>query len=235
LFKGTKTKIVKGLNSMITRILVSAILLVIWSGCNKTISKEDQLAINEEIQSRKIRRITDAQLYEAALNLGNQISETSQKTLGAELMEQVSQNGPESALKYCNLKAYPIVDSLSQQFKAKIRRASLNARNPEDEPSDLERQLLEAYEYNLENALEVSPGVQKLDDGSFLYTKPILAGNGMCLKCHGKIGEEVSEDVAAAIAQKYPNDNATGHEINDLRGMWSIKLDRKEIIKSIEF
>ena len=115
------------------------------------------------------------------------------------------------------------------------RRASLKARNPQDVPTELEGQLLEAYEYNLEKSLEVKPGVQKLEDGNFLYTRPIIAGNGMCLQCHGKIGEDISEGVAAAIAEKYPDDNATGHEINDLRGMWSIKLDRREIIKSIEF
>jgi hypothetical protein len=220
---------------MIKRLFLSIIAVIAIAGCNKTISKEEQQAINEEIASRKIRRITDAQIYDAALKLGDSISAISQKALGSKLMYQVTNYGPEAALDYCNVNAYPIIDSLSTAHNAVIRRTSLRLRNPEDAPDELERQLLDAYAYNIENSLELKPGLQKISDQEFLYTRPIIANNGICLKCHGEPGVDVPEDLIAVIKEKYPKDNAMGHEINDLRGMWSIKLDRKDIVKNIRF
>ena len=220
---------------MVTRIIVSVLLVVAAFGCNRTISKEDQQAINEELRSREIRRITDAQIYDAAMKLGEMIADSSQRTLGKQLMHQVNENGTIAALEYCNLNAYPIIDSLSEFFNADIKRTSLRSRNPMDNPDELEGQLLDAYQYNVENSLELSPGIQKLDDGKYLYTKPIIANSGLCLQCHGEIGTDITDEVAAVIQERYPEDNATGHQINDLRGMWSIKLDQKAIIETIDF
>jgi hypothetical protein len=218
---------------MFTRLIISIILLSFFAACNKTISKEEQKAINEELASRKIRRITDAQIYDAAMKMGDSIASTSQKKLGMTLMHEVKNNGLAKALEYCNINAYPLVDSLSEYFDADIKRASLRSRNPNDQPNEMEKQLLDAYQYNLEQGLELTAGVQKIDESSYLYTKPILLNNGLCLQCHGNVGVDVSEEFADQIKELYPNDNALGHEINDLRGMWSIILKKKTLVLSI--
>jgi hypothetical protein len=145
----------------------------------------------------------------------------------------VQVEGVVGALEYCNVNAFPLIDSLSTYFSAKIKRVSNRSRNEKDNPNDMEKQLLDAYQYNLENSLELSPGVQKIDDNNYLYTKPIILNSGLCLQCHGQVGTDLDESFAEQIRELYPDDNALGHKINDLRGMWSITLDKKALVLTI--
>jgi hypothetical protein len=46
---------------------------------------------------------------------------------------------------------------------------------------------------------------------------------GFCLQCHGP-GENISAEVAAILAERYPDDGATGHEKGDLRGLVSVTI-----------
>jgi cytochrome c len=68
--------------------------------------------------------------------------------------------------------------------------------------------------------------VYELDSAHLLYTKPIVINNALCLNCHGEVGAAVTEETYALIREKYPNDNATGHQMGDLRGMWSITFSK---------
>jgi len=64
-----------------------------------------------------------------------------------------------------------------------------------------------------------------------LFVKPILAASPMCLECHGK---NVDSSVKEQIDKLYPGDKALNHQLNDLRGMWSIKIPVKEIVNGLE-
>jgi len=48
-----------------------------------------------------------------------------------------------------------------------------------------------------------------------------------CLVCHGTIGKEMAAKTNATIKSFYPNDLAIGFQEGDLRGIWSIVLERK--------
>jgi hypothetical protein len=43
--------------------------------------------------------------------------------------------------------------------------------------------------------------------------------DALCLTCHGKT---LAPDLAAAIARNYPGDQATGFELGQLRGAFSV-------------
>ena len=116
----------------------------------------------------------------------------------------------------------------------KIRRVSNRYRNPSDQPQDSEIQILEAYEYNAENGIESEPNIQKLENGEvLLYTKPIIISSSLCLNCHGKPGLEIDKATLKAIDSKYPNDRAKDHNMKDLRGMWSVMIPKKEVVKKM--
>lgn len=212
--------------------LMIAISVLLMASCKK-LSKEEQQAIARELKEREIKQIQESEIYDGAMTLGSEIATQSQKTLGAHLMKTLKEGGVEEALKYCNINAYNLVDSLSDRYSAEIKRVSHKLRNPKDAPDSLENQILDAYLYNVEEGLELSSNVQRIDDTTYLYTKPIIAANPMCLNCHGKVGDELSQENYDLIKKLYPQDNATGHKLNDLRGMWSIRLSKKEIIKNL--
>jgi hypothetical protein len=60
-----------------------------------------------------------------------------------------------------------------------------------------------------------------------------MIDNALCLNCHGKVGENVTQDTYQLIKDLYPGDSATGFEKGDLRGMWSIKMAKKQIVKQL--
>jgi hypothetical protein len=60
-----------------------------------------------------------------------------------------------------------------------------------------------------------------------------VINNAQCLNCHGTPGKEVLPENHELIKGLYPQDRATGYSMDDLRGMWSIRLSKKEIIKSL--
>lgn len=57
------------------------------------------------------------------------------------------------------------------------------------------------------------------------YYKAISIGMPTCLKCHGDKSVEIDPLALKLIAQKYPEDKATGYKIGELRGMWKIKMN----------
>ena len=105
--------------------------------------------------------------------------------------------------------------------------------NTKDKPDSLELSLLEAYQYNIEKGLSIESNIKDPHDGKYLlYTKPIMIDNPLCLQCHGEIGKELSEETHQLIKELYPQDMATNYKMSELRGMWSIKLSKRNLILS---
>jgi hypothetical protein len=55
----------------------------------------------------------------------------------------------------------------------------------------------------------------------------------MCLSCHGSVGKDIAPETTAKLTQLYPQDLATGYALGDLRGMWSLRLPKKEVVKRL--
>lgn len=201
--------------------------------CKEQMSQSDREAGREGTQSQEIRRISEAEIITAALERGRNISEATQKILGSTLKSHVESDGIESALKFCNLNAYPLVDSMSQLYFADIRRVSLKTRNPENQPDSVEAVLLDAYQYTIEQGDQATENIQEVEGKYLLYTKPIMIGDPICLQCHGKSGLELTKETIGLLKTLYPDDQATGYDIAEMRGMWSIRINKKSLVNSL--
>jgi len=210
-----------------------ALILFLFSFCNQQLNEKERKAINEEMKSRDIKQVKDADIIAAAFEQGRIIADTSQKLLFAQLLSAIQTEGVSHAIEFCKVSAYPLVDSLSKYYNAMVKRVSVQFRNTEDSPNQMEKEILEAYQFNMENNLELMDNVQMLQNDYLLYSKPIVINNGLCLNCHGIIGEQLLEENYNLLKSLYPSDKATGYQIGDLRGMWSIKLSKKELVKSL--
>jgi len=208
------------------------IVVLFFTACNPP-TTERSSALEEEIESRELKKISDGEIMTAAAKWGESLAQQTQQLLGTNLKMALQESGPKGAIKFCNIQAYPLVDSIQQNQEIHIRRTSLKIRNQENKPTALEKRILEAYNYNQENDQPLTGNVQQLEGNYLLYTKPIVINNPACLNCHGKVGENVSAETFALINELYPGDSATGFELGDLRGMWSIKMANKEIIKQL--
>jgi len=213
-----------------TNILFALLLSSLFScTTDKRLNNE---AVQEEIKSREAIKITEAEILSKVQVIGNEIAVTAKKTLGKNLKNALQQGGVENAISFCNLNAMPLVDSLSKKIDAKIRRVTYKARNPNNIPTDVEKSLLEAYQFQWNDSIPLKENVQPLEGDIYLFTKPILVDNALCLTCHGALENGLSQETKDFIKLKYPMDKATDYKLGDLRGMWSISIPKKKIIQS---
>jgi hypothetical protein len=155
------------------------------------------------------------------LQKGQMLAQQSFAALSGRLMAAIEQGGVPHAVKYCNVAALPLIDSLSNAHQANIRRTSLKVRNRQDVAQGWEKEVLEAYQILLAEGKKPTPMVKKLDQKQVAFAMPIFMAQP-CLKCHGKLGETLNEQHYTTIKQLYPQDQAIDYVDGDWRGMWSI-------------
>lgn len=208
-------------------ILVSLITL----SCSSD-KKIDSKAVREEIKSREIIKITDAELLVKVHEIGKEIALNAKKILGKNLKRSIKNVGVINAIEFCNINAMPLTDSLKSDLGVDIKRVTLKARNPKDIPNELEKELLEAYAYQWNDSMQLQSNVQEIDDNRYLYTLPILIDSPLCLNCHGAKNNGLLKETNDYIKTIYPEDQATDYQLGDLRGMWSITIPKKKVVQT---
>jgi hypothetical protein len=215
-----------------TPFLIAWILFVTIQACD-TKKPLDRQAVLDEMSSREIKRIPETEIFQAAEKMGDSITQQAQATLKKNLMAALEKGGVPHAIQFCNVNATAIMEELQKPKGVTIYRVSDRFRNPDDEPDSLENLIYEAYAYNLNESLPIKPSVIKETEEVLLYTKPIMIAGGLCLNCHGGVGQEISESNYDTILSYYPNDLAINYKLNELRGMWVVRIPRKTIVQSM--
>lgn len=159
-----------------------------------------------------------------AMDTGQKITTDAFRTLSSELKHALQTGGLPKAINYCNLNALGITDSISTKYNASIKRTSLNFRNVRNKPTEVEKEILTAFQTSYDNQKGLTPVVKKSEKEMHYYA-PILVSQA-CLKCHGK---QENIDQYDLIKNKYPNDLATGYIAGDLRGMWHVTFKQNQI------
>ena len=150
---------------------------------------------------------------------------TTKGVLGKNLMNAIKTKGTEGAITFCNTKALPLTDSMSTFHQVSIKRVSDKPRNPDNQASATELAHIQTFKNAVANKEEVKPIFE--EKGKVIRFYAPIKTNEMCLQCHGK-KESLAESVKGKLANLYPNDKATGYDINEIRGIWSIEFPKEE-------
>jgi hypothetical protein len=126
-------------------------------------------------------------------------------------LQQGMAEGVVAAIDICRVQAPAIAEGLVGQGVT-LGRTSHRLRNPANAPEPWQQQWLNYY---LGSEDRVA-GVTDLGDGRTGYVEPIVTAP-LCLACHGS---DLSADVTAALQLHYPDDQATGFQGGDLRGIF---------------
>lgn len=201
--------------------LVVGLSLILLAACSSNQSAvQKQAAVKDQIALAPLTE-EEKQLY---ADKGRGIVQQMMGTLGGNLMKALSQNGVGYAAKFCNLKAYPLVDSLKKVNNADIRRATLKARNSRNLATAQEEEVIMQYAEQLKTSgAQLKPVVKRVSADSVAFFAPIQT-NDLCLRCHGNIGDDVDAKDYELIKSLYPNDKAVGYKAGELRGVWSMKF-----------
>jgi hypothetical protein len=138
--------------------------------------------------------------------------------LGSALMEALTEElevgGPEGAVDICRDMAPMISAHAAEESGVEIGRTSFRLRNPANRPPTWAEPLV-AARVDTVATLE-GPA------GELGVMMPIRLAEP-CLACHGA-RENLNEGVRQALAESYPEDEAVGFEIGDLRGWFWVEV-----------
>ena len=144
--------------------------------------------------------------------------------LGKNLMGTIQKKGTLEALEFCNVKAYPLTDSMAVVHNATIKRVSDKPRNQKNKANTEELQYIETFKTLVAENKEISPIVQEIEEDVHVYY-PIIT-NTMCLQCHGKPETNIKPDVLKSLSLLYPEDKAKGYSENQVRGIWNVSFKK---------
>jgi Protein of unknown function (DUF3365) len=134
---------------------------------------------------------------------------------------------PAAALRVCASVAQNIARRHEREGW-RVRRVSEKVRNPADTPDASELAVLRAWQAE-QRAGRLTPAAehqQIVTEGGrryLSYMKPIFIAGPVCLQCHGA-PDELAPGVAEALKELYPQDQATGYAIGNLRGAVSVRI-----------
>lgn len=145
------------------------------------------------------------------------------KTLKQELLAGMQAGGPVNAVSVCNLTAPGIANTYSAREGREVSRTSLRVRNPGNAPVAWQRAVLESFEQRKQagedvTALEFHEVVTTEGVRELRYMKAIPTAK-LCLACHG---ETVDSNVGKRLEILYPDDQAMGYRVGDIRGAFSV-------------
>lgn len=158
------------------------------------------------------------------LEESRRIAQAFMQRLGGTLKSQLASAGPASAIGVCKLVA-PALAAEYSQGGFLVSRVSLKTRNQTlGSPDAWERNMLEKFDRQQTQGTaptEISEVIEQADGRWFRYLKAIPT-QPMCLQCHGQTDEMVAE-VKTMLAREYPQDQAVGYRVGDIRGAITIK------------
>jgi len=159
--------------------------------------------------------------------LGLQYAVNTQKVLGKNLVQTIKNQGVLAAIKFCNIKAYPLTDSMSVAQNVVIKRISDRNRNKKNNVTFEEKSYIRSFENAVLQNKPIQPIVIKNRREVRFYAPIITVPK--CLQCHGVIGKEVKPEVYKTIKDLYPEDKAIGYQVNEIRGLWYITFSKKQL------
>jgi hypothetical protein len=170
----------------------------------------------------KVDRQSEKKQVEMARAACDEIVKRFSTELKGQLTISLADGGPANAVTVCNVKAPQIAAEFSTLPGLTVRRVSLRTRNPLNKPDRLEDSVLQAFARSPLDEPQIFTLMSRDSSGirMFRYMKEIKAG-AICLNCHGN-RENFSDDLKKVLSEKYPYDEATGYNINESRGAYSV-------------
>ncbi|HSK18289.1 MAG TPA: DUF3365 domain-containing protein [Longimicrobiales bacterium] len=194
---------------------VLAATLVLSAGCDS--SERAETAASEPVNAAEVASV------------GGTAARQLRQTLVQRLTAAIDSGGTASAIDVCALEAGNLTDSISGALGAGIamKRTSTRVRNPRNAPDSLEQAALAYFQSVADSAGDLPASwVQNAGAAGHRYYEPLRVVQ-LCVQCHGPV-DSIAPDVRAVIAERYPEDRATGYTPGDFRGLIRVSVPASE-------
>jgi len=141
-----------------------------------------------------------------------------------ELTKAMKSEGPVHAIAVCNVKAPEIAARVSGSSGWTVARSSHKLRNPGNAPDAYTAAVIDAFlarQASGTGAADLAKA-EIVEEGGAKYFRLVTAipTGQVCLNCHG--GAEVKPDVEAKLVELYPQDQARGFKLGEMRGVFTL-------------
>lgn len=203
-------------------LFISLLILMSCNNSSKGDKTKDSLVKThqEEVKDNSDNK-KDLTPLEQGLNYAMQ----TQKVLAENLMNEINTKGTVHAITFCSAKAYALTDSMAIALNVQIKRASDKPRNPNNKANKQEAAYIAKSKEFLAMGEKIKPEMTETN-GKMVGYYPIMT-NIMCMQCHGNQDTEVLSETLLQIKNIYPNDKGIDYKINELRGIWVVKMNKK--------
>lgn len=145
--------------------------------------------------------------------------------LGKNLLNAISSKGAAYAVGFCSEKALSLTDEMSKQYNVRLKRVSDRPRNQANLANEEELAIIKTFKSHLEQKEKLSPSFRETEDEVVGYFP--IETNQMCIQCHGKKDTDIHSSVYENILKIYPEDKAVGYSENQIRGIWTVSVQKK--------
>ena len=143
-------------------------------------------------------------------------------TMMAEL-KLVLEMAPAEAVALCRHLAPEIKEQIAEETGWQVRRVALRVRDPKNRPNKEERGILLSFEARLaagqSTRLLRTDRVVELQGRRYVLFMQAIPTFDTCLVCHGS---DLDPEIDRAVHDLYPEDEATGYSVGDIRGAFAL-------------
>lgn len=162
-----------------------------------------------------LERLDEAQA--AQLQRAIEARDALAQALKADLMGAIRSGGPTHAVDFCHANASPIAEQVRATHGVEIGRTSHKLRNPSNTGPEWVQPVVEAG--------VAQPYAFAGEGGELGVAYPIMLENA-CVLCHGET-DQIAPNTGEIIADRYPEDRATGFSPGDLRGWFWVQVPQE--------
>lgn len=155
------------------------------------------------------------------INEARELGQNVKTSLVKQLNEKISQEGPVSAIDFCNTNVKLIAKTAAGEYlqKYEFGRTSHKVRNQGNLPQKFLEPYLSQFQGKFQKDIQKDFIVHTMENNKRTYFEPIYV-QPLCLQCHG---DSISKEVSQKINQLYPKDAATGFKVGEFRGFFWVK------------
>jgi hypothetical protein len=158
--------------------------------------------------------------------LGDPASRALAQGLVERLSAAMEEDGVPAAVDFCANEALALTEQIGIAHNPDFafKRTTLQWRNPANAPDAYEARILRYLEAMEREAPGSAPETLSAEgpEGTFRFYR-VLRTAPLCLQCHGS-EEAMDAEVRRIIAERYPEDRATGYSAGDFRGVIRIQI-----------
>jgi hypothetical protein len=155
---------------------------------------------------------------------GHAVADKLVQTLGGQLKAALESGGPVAAVTVCQSAAQPLTSSVTAGTPGTtVRRTALKVRNPANAADATDLEVL--MEFAKLPPDQGPAEIIRWTENTARFYKPLVTQE-VCTKCHGDPAG-FSPELRQLLDTAYPDDQATGYQVGDLRGVIRVDVQRR--------